>query len=95
MILDLACRDDADPSVAELLATVLLLCLRQIAGASALGRDTETLRWADRALDRMPDREERKRVRHAVRARAEALGFEPMRPRPKWVNRGWVVERRF
>jgi hypothetical protein len=26
---------------------------------------------------------------------AEALGFEPLRPRPRWVAKGWIVERRF
>jgi hypothetical protein len=95
VILDLGCRQDLDQSVAELAATVLLLCLRQIAGAPGLDRDTSALRWADPALDRIPDREERDRVRHAVRARAQALRFTPMRPRPKWAANRWVTERRF
>jgi hypothetical protein len=43
----------------------------------------------------IPGREERSVVRHAVRERAKALGFEPLRPRPKWVAKGWIVERRF
>jgi len=96
VILDLGCREDLDKPVAELAAAVLLLCLRQIAGASGLGRDTSTLRWADIALDRIiPDREERKRVRQAVRERAQDLAFKPLRPRPKWLAKGWAAERRF
>lgn len=95
VILDMGHREDLDEAVAKTAASVLLLCLRQIAGASGLGRDTSTLRWADPALDRIPDREERNRVRHAVRARAEALGFKPLRPRPQWLAKSWVTERRF
>lgn len=34
-------------------------------------------------------------MRHAVRGRAQALGFEPLRPRPKWRAKSWVVARRF
>jgi hypothetical protein len=95
VIFDLACREDLDESVAKTAATALMLCLRQIAGPSGLRRDTASLRWADPALDRIADRDERNRVRHAVRARAAALGFEPLRPRPKWLAKSWVVERRF
>lgn len=95
VIFDLGCRQDLDRPIAEMAATALLLCLRRIADASALHRDTSTLRWADRALDRIPDRGGRNRVRHAVHARAQALGFQPLRPRPKWVAKRWVTERRF
>lgn len=95
VIFDLACREDLDESVAKPAASALMLCLRQIAGASALRRDTGSLRWADPALARISDRDECNRVRHAVRARAAALGFKPLRPRPKWLAKSWVVERRF
>lgn len=95
VILDLGCRVDLQEQIRKTASTVLMLCLRQIASASALRRDTASLRWADPALDRIVDREERNRVRYAVRARADALGFEPLRPRPKWLAKSWVVERRF
>lgn len=95
VIFDLACREDLEEPVAKLAANALLLCLRQIAGASGVGRDTSTLRWAERPLDRIGNREERNRARHAVRGRAEALGFKLLRPRPKWVDKGWVAERSF
>jgi hypothetical protein len=95
VILDLGCRVDLDEQVRRIASMALMLCLRQIAGAPGLRRDTESLRWADPALDRIADREERNRVRHAVRGRAQALGFEPLRPRPKWRAKSWVVERRF
>ena len=95
VILDLGCRVDLDEQVRKTACTALMLCLRQIAAASDLHRDTESLRWADPALDRIVDREERNRVRYALRARAGALGFEPLRPRPKWLAKSWVVERRF
>lgn len=95
VILDLGCRTDLEEAASKTAATVLMLCLRQIAGTPALRRDTSSLRWADPALERIVDREDRNRVRHAVRARAAALGFEPLRPRPKWVAKGWIVERRF
>jgi hypothetical protein len=95
VILDLGCREDLDPVTRKVAATALMLCLRQIAGARGLHRDMASLRWADPALDRIPDRGERNRVRYAVRRRAASLGFEPMRPRPKWLAKNWVVERRF
>ena len=95
VIFDLACREDLQEPVTKLAANALLLCLRQIAGASGMSRDTSTLRWAERPLDRIGNREERNRARHAVRARAEALGFKQLRPRPKWVDKGWVTERHF
>jgi len=95
VILDLACRDDLDSTTAKLLATALLLCLRQIAGVSAHGRDTDTLRWTNSALKRVPNHKERKQALHAARTRAEDLGFEPMRSRPKWIKKDWAVERRF
>jgi hypothetical protein len=95
VILDLGYREDLDQFTGKVAATALMLCLRQIAGAGGLHRDMASLRWADPALDRIPDRGERNRVRHAVRTRAASLGFEPMRPRPKWLAKSWVVERRF
>lgn len=95
VIFELACREDLEDAPARRAAGALLLCLRQIAGSRALRRDSSALRWADPALDRIPDREERNTVRHAVRERATTLRFEPLRPRPKWVAKLWIVERRF
>lgn len=95
MIFDLGCRDDLPDPFAERAASALLLCLRAIAGASSLGRDTSTPRWTDCALDRYPNRAQRKQVRGAVRARAEDLGFGPFRPRPKWLAGAWVTELSF
>jgi hypothetical protein len=95
VILDLGCREDLDQFTGKVAAAALMLCLRQIAGTHGLHRDMASLRWADPALDRIRDRGERNRVRHAVRGRAASLGFEPMRPRPKWLAKSWVVERRF
>jgi hypothetical protein len=95
VIFDVACRVDLEKPLAERAANALLLCLRQIAGASGVNRDTSTLRWAERPLDRIANREERNRARHAVRARAEALEFNMLRPRPKWVDKGWAAQRQF
>jgi hypothetical protein len=95
VIFDLGCREDLPDPFAERAAGVLLLCLRGIAGASPLSRDTSTLRWTDCAVDRYPDRAGRNRVRRAVRARAEALDFRPLRPRPRWLAGDWVTELSF
>lgn len=95
VIFDLACRDDLPDPFAERAAGALLLCLRAIAGASPLARDTSTLRWTDCDLDRYPDRAKRNQVRGAVRARADNLGFRPFRPRPKWLAGAWVTELSF
>ncbi len=95
VIFDLGFRVDLDEAVAKRAATALMLCLRQIAGAPGIRRDTASLRWADPPLNRVADRDERSRMRRAVRRRAESLGFEALRPRPKWLTHRWVVERRF
>jgi hypothetical protein len=95
VIFDLGFREDLDEAVAKRAAIALMLCLRQIAGAPAIRRDTASLRWADRPLDRVADRNERSRMRTAVRTRAVSLGFEPLRPRPKWLAKRWVMVRRF
>jgi len=93
VIFDLGCRTDLPPQVAKKAEHAVLLCLRAIAGA--LARDTETLRWTDRPLERMADQSARAVARSAVRGRAKALKFLPSRPRPKWLANRWVVERRF
>ena len=47
VILDLGCRMDLEEQIRKTASTVLMLCLRQIAGASDLRRDTVSLRWAE------------------------------------------------
>lgn len=93
VIFDLGSSTGVDRAVAQAAEAVLLLCLREI--ASRLGRDTESLRWTDRPLERMSDRETTRTTKGSVRERAKALGFEPLRPRPKWLKGRWVTERRF
>jgi hypothetical protein len=95
VIFDLGCRDDLSEAAAARARLALMLCLRQIAAAREFGRDTSTLRWADRPLDRIPDRDERARTRQAVRRRAEDLQFTRMQTRPKWLRGHWARERRF
>ena len=93
VIFDLGCRTDLSKEKAQRARTALLACLRDI--AETLGRSRDELRWTDRPLDRMDDREQRKRAKQAVRQRAIDLTFEPLRPRPKWLRREWVLARRF
>ncbi len=96
VIFDLAVRNDVSRGIAALTREALLLCLRDIAGARGLNRDTLSLRWADRALDHLAtDAQLRNRLRGLIRARAADLDFKPLRPRPKWLKSGWVSERRF
>lgn len=93
VILDLGSRLNLSEATRKLALTVLLMALRDIAGA--LGRDSQSLRWADLAADRVSDRAERRQMLRAIRTRAENLGFHPLRPRPKWMAGRWVTERRF
>lgn len=92
-IFDLGCRSDVKPELADRACGALMLCLRDI--AEALGRSTDELRWTDKPLKRVPDKELQKRHKREVRQRAEQLEFEPHRPRPKWLQREWVAARRF
>lgn len=94
VIFDLGCRTDLASPVAKRCDAVLMACLRDIAGERRISRATDRLRWADHPFDRYPAKD-RARVRGLVRARAQALGFETLRPRPKWWKGRWAVERRF
>src|SRR4051794_6196400 len=88
VIFDLGCRVDLPKAQADRGRMALLACLRDI--AEALGRDTDSLRWCDWPLDRIPDRDDKKRIRGAVRKRAGDLKFDRLRPRPKWLKGRWA-----
>jgi hypothetical protein len=94
-IFGLGCRNDVNADGAKRICTALLLCLRNIAEAPELHRAGDLLYWTDLPLDRMPDKEERKRAKHEVRRRAANLKFEPLAPRPKWLRREWAAVRQF
>jgi hypothetical protein len=92
VIFDLGCRNAIDKTTAEVICGALLACLRDI--GEAIGRDPDSLRWGDHALDRAP-KGSRASFRKSLRQRATVLGFSPLRPRPKWWQGRWAVERRF
>jgi hypothetical protein len=81
VIFDLGARTDLTEAQSRRACTAPLACLRDI--AQELGRGTDELRWSDRPLDRIPDARQRNRCRAEVRARAAAVQFVPLRPRPK------------
>jgi len=93
VIFDLGARSDLSEAQRRRACTALLACLRDI--AQELGRSIDELRWSDRPLDRVPDARQRNRYRAEVRARAVALGFVPLRPRPKFWKGRWAVKRSF
>jgi hypothetical protein len=93
VIFDLGTRSDLSEAQRRRACTALLACLRDI--AQELGRSTDELRWSDRPLDRVPDARQRNRYRAEVRARAAALRFVPLRPRPKFWRGRWAVKRSF
>ncbi len=93
VIFDLGARSDLTEAQSRRVCTALLACLRDI--AQELGRGTDELRWSDRPLDRVPDARQRNRYRAEVRARAAALRFVPLRPRPKFLKGRWAVKRSF
>jgi hypothetical protein len=93
VIFDLGARTDLTEAQDRRVCTVLLACLRDI--AQELGRGTDELRWSDRPLDRIPDARQRNRYRAEVRARAAAMQFVPLRPRPKFLKGRWAVKRSF
>lgn len=93
VIFDLGARTDLIEAQSRRVCTVLLACLRDI--AQELGRGTDELRWSDRPLDRIPDIRQRNRYRAEVRARAAAMQFVPLRPRPKFLKGRWAVKRSF
>jgi hypothetical protein len=80
VIFDLGARSDLPEAQRRRACTALLACLRDI--AQELGRSTDELRWSDRPLDRVPNARQRNHYRAEVRARAAALQFVPLRPRP-------------
>lgn len=55
----------------------------------------DELRWSDRPLERVSDQRQRARYRHEIRARATAMQFVPLRPRPKFWKGRWAVKRSF
>ena len=93
VIFDLGARSDLTEAQGRRACTALLACLRDI--AQELGRGTDELRWSDRPLDRVPDARQRNHYRAEVRARAAALRFVPLRPRPKFWKGRWAVKRSF
>lgn len=92
VIFDLGCHNSTKREQAADMADVLMLCLRDIAGA--FKRDTKALRWGDHPIDRLP-KADQAAARAAVRGRAAALGFTALRPRPKWWKGRWATELRF
>ncbi len=93
VIFDLGARPDLPARQQRRACMALLACLRDI--AQALGRSTDEVRWSDRPLDRVPDAHQRNRYRALVRARASAMQFVPLRPRPKFWRGRWAVKRSF
>jgi hypothetical protein len=93
VIFDLGARTDLPARQQRRVCTALLACLRDI--AQALGRTPNELRWSDRPLERIPDPRQRNRYRAEVRARADAMQFVPLRPRPKFWQGRWAVKRSF
>jgi hypothetical protein len=93
VIFDLGARPDLPARQQRRACMALLACLRDI--AQALGRSTDELRWSDRPLDRVPGLRQRNRYRALVRARASAMQFVPLRPRPKFWRGRWAAKRSF
>ena len=93
VIFDLGARLDLPARQQQRVCTALLACLRDI--AHELGRTPDELRWSDRPLERVPDPRQRDRYRHEIRARATAMHFVTLRPRPKFWKGRWAVKRSF
>ena len=93
VIFDLGAHIDLPAQQQRRVCTALLACMRDI--AQKLGRTPNELRWSDRPLDRVPNPRQRNHYRAEVRARAKAMQFVPLRPRPKFWRGRWAVKRDF
>jgi hypothetical protein len=93
VIFDLGARSDLPVEQQRRACAALLACLRDV--AQTLGRTPDELRWSDRPLDRVSDPRQRNHYRAEIRARAAALQFVPLRPRPKFWRGRWAVKRSF
>lgn len=73
--------------------SLLLLCLRQIAAHSSIGRNADTLRWSLAPFARAP-RADQPAFRRTAQQRAERLRFTAFAgKRPAWTRGWWLGER--